>query len=98
MTEDKREKYIFSDAQSEASKVKSCIFCAETIQTNAVKCRFCGEFLNTDKAKALQENLQETEDGEEQIDEDSYILFAARPSFLGMVSSAIKGSQPHYYG
>ena len=91
MTEDKRKKYVFSEAESEASKVKSCIFCAETIQTNAVKCRFCGEFLNTDKAKALQVSLQETENGQEQTEADRHILFAARPSFLGMISSAIKG-------
>ena len=90
-TEDKRKKYLFSEDETEASKVKSCIFCAETIQTNAVKCRFCGEFLNTDKAKALQASQQENENGEEQTEEDSHILFAARPSFLGMISSAIKG-------
>ena len=40
---------------------KPCPFCAETIQSAAVKCRFCGEFLNTAKARALQEKTDNPE-------------------------------------
>ncbi len=72
-------------------QTKQCPFCAETIQAAAVKCRFCNEFLNSNRAKALQanpaydsqpDNAQKTADG---------ILFVARPSFLAMTGSVIRG-------
>ena len=74
-------------------KTKQCLFCAETIQAGAIKCRFCGEFLNSDKAKALEADLesdsQSSED--EETNDDDNILFAARPSLFGMAPAMVKG-------
>ena len=74
-------------------KTKQCLFCAETIRAAAIKCRFCGEFLNSDKAKALEADLesdsQSSED--EEINDDDNVLFAARPSLLGMAPAMVKG-------
>ena len=74
-------------------KTKPCPFCAEIIQSRAVKCRFCGEFLNTAKARALEAEAQAQADSPpskegEQVDES--VLFAGRPSLLGMISMLIK--------
>jgi len=78
----------FTDFQT-----KQCLFCAETIQARAIKCRFCGEFLNSDKARALgadpEPDSQSSED-EEATDTDN-VLFAARPSLLGMAPAMAKG-------
>ena len=76
-------------------QTKPCIFCAETIQAAAVKCRFCGEFLNSEKAKALQAEAQaqadpDAEPAEEQEDDDG-VLFAGRPSLLGLIWELVKG-------
>ena len=74
-------------------KTKQCLFCAETIQARAIKCRFCGEFLNSDKAKAmiadLESDSQSSED--EEANDDDNVLFAARPSLLGMAPAMVKG-------
>jgi len=74
-------------------KTKQCLFCAETIQARAIKCRFCGEFLNSPKAKALEVDLesdsQSSED--EETNDDDNVLFAARPSLLGMAPAIVKG-------
>jgi uncharacterized membrane protein YdbT with pleckstrin-like domain len=74
-------------------QTKPCPFCAETIQAAAVKCRFCGEFLNTEKAKALQANPDADSElsEQEQDQEDDGVLFAARPSLLGMAPAMVKG-------
>jgi len=74
-------------------KTKQCLFCAETIQARAIKCRFCGEFLNSDKAKALEadpESGSQSSEDEETSDNDN-VLFAARPSLLGMAPAMVKG-------
>ena len=74
-------------------KTKQCLFCAEMIRAAAIKCRFCGEFLNSDKARALkadpESDSQSSED--EETNDDDNVLFAARPSLLGMAPAMVKG-------
>ena len=75
-------------------ETKPCIFCAETIQARAVKCRFCGEFLNSEKARALQAEAEADPDAppaEEPEEDDDSILFAGRPSLLGLTWEFSKG-------
>ena len=38
--------------------MKKCPFCAELIQSDAIKCRFCGEFLNKKKLTDQVANLK----------------------------------------
>jgi hypothetical protein len=73
-------------------QTKQCLFCAETIQAQAIKCRFCGEFLNSGRAKALQEAGCEPDSElseDEQADDD--ILLVCRPSLWAMAPAVIKG-------
>jgi len=72
-------------------QTKPCIFCAETIQAAAVKCRFCGEFLNSEKAKKLLAEADSDGSTAEEQEEDDGILFAARPSLLGLIWEFLKG-------
>ncbi|MBA7484309.1 hypothetical protein ES707_19834 [subsurface metagenome] len=72
-------------------KTKQCLFCAETIQARAIKCRFCGEFLNSDKARALEVNLESDSQSSDDEETNDNVLFAARPSLLGMAPAMVKG-------
>jgi membrane protein YdbS with pleckstrin-like domain len=72
-------------------QTKQCMFCAETIQAQAVKCRFCGEFLNSDKARALAADSESDSQSSEDEATNDDVLFAGRPSFWGMIPTMIKG-------
>jgi membrane protein YdbS with pleckstrin-like domain len=72
-------------------KTKQCLFCAETIQAQAVKCRFCGEFLNTKKARDLEKELESNSTTSEGELIDDKILFAAKPSLFGLAPAMVKG-------
>jgi membrane protein YdbS with pleckstrin-like domain len=76
----------FTDFQT-----KQCPFCAETIQARAIKCRFCGEFLNSDKAKALEPDLESDEQSSEDEEINDNVLFATRPSLWGIAPAMVKG-------
>ncbi len=71
-------------------KTKQCLFCAETIQAQAVKCRFCGEFLNTKKARDLEKELESNSTTSEEELIDDKILFAGKPSLFGLAPALIK--------
>ncbi|MFA5423746.1 MAG: PH domain-containing protein [Phycisphaerae bacterium] len=74
-----------------AQKLKHCVFCDELIGANAVKCRMCGEFLNTEKAKKLLQAAERKAQGlEAETQEDTGILFAAKPSLFGLAGAAVK--------
>jgi len=72
-------------------QTKQCIFCAETIQAQAVKCRFCGEFLNSKKARDLEKDLESNSSSSEEETIYDKVLFAAKPSLLGMTPAVVKG-------
>ena len=72
-------------------QTKQCLFCAETIQAQAIKCRFCGEFLNSKKARAVEADSEPNSPLSEDDETDDTILFAANPSLLGMAPAVIKG-------
>lgn len=72
-------------------KTKQCLFCAETIQSQAVKCRFCGEFLNSKKARDLEKELESNSTTSEEEAIDDKILFAGKPSLFGLAPAVIKG-------
>ncbi|MBN1795814.1 MAG: PH domain-containing protein [Sedimentisphaerales bacterium] len=88
----KPKRYVFPDDSAEGIKLKKCVFCAEPIQAQAIKCRFCNEFLNTDKARAARKAAKQAEEGFEETEQDSSILFAGRPSLFGLASAAIKSA------
>jgi len=72
-------------------QTKKCVFCAESIQADAIKCRFCGEFLNTKQAKALEAATKPDSGCEEQEEGDEKVLFAGRPSLCGVAGDAAIG-------
>jgi hypothetical protein len=61
--------------EEEKSPTKRCPFCAEVIQSAAVKCRHCGEFLTGENLQRLEEKSSPAA----AMDKDS-LLFKARPS------------------
>lgn len=71
-------------------RTKPCIFCAETIQAAAVKCRYCGEFQNSEKAKALLAKADPDANPAEGPEQDDGVLFAGRPSLLGLTGEFVK--------
>jgi membrane protein YdbS with pleckstrin-like domain len=78
-------------SNKDTPKTKQCVFCAETIQSAAVKCRFCGEFLNTPKARALEAGSQEAGSQEAEMSElDESFPFEARPSLFGLAGTFVK--------
>jgi len=83
---------IYKDMTATDLRTKQCPFCAETIQAAAVKCRFCGEFLENNRAKILK---ADAEPNSELVgDNNSYVsevLFACRPSLLGLAPQIVKG-------
>jgi hypothetical protein len=72
-------------------QTKPCLFCAETIQAQAIKCRFCGEFLNSKKARGLEKDLESNSTASEEEETDDTILFAGKPSLFGMAPAVVKG-------
>ncbi len=72
-------------------KTKQCLFCAETIQAQAVKCRFCGEFLNSKKARDLEKELESNSTLSDEDTIDDKILFAGKPSLFGLAPAMVKG-------
>jgi len=83
---------IYKDMIVTDLHTKECPFCAETIQTRAIKCRFCGEFLNSEKAKALlNANSQSDCPLTEESKKDDDFLFAGSPSLWGAAPAVLKG-------
>lgn len=91
-SENKAVRYVFrdgADSDSAEPQTKPCPFCAEPIQTKAIKCRLCGEFLIGNKAEALLcQAEREPGQGDKQ---DDGLLFKGRPSLWGLTGVVIKG-------
>jgi len=72
------------------SQTKQCLFCAETIQSEAIKCRFCGEFLSTNRAKATEADSSPDTQSSKDEEQPYNVLFEGRPSLWAMAGAVLK--------
>ena len=76
--------------ETKTSRAKKCPFCAEIIQAAAVKCRFCSEFLFPEDHPALDKLPDEEYDEDDELEEESDVLFRVRPSIFAGIGLFIK--------